>query len=62
GVGQVVATELILASDEFKAINDPKKLACHAGVAPFEHSLGSSVRDGPPQRQDPRESPCPKIT
>ncbi|RYF73562.1 MAG: IS110 family transposase, partial [Cytophagaceae bacterium] len=48
GVGQVVATELILASDEFKAINDPKKLACHAGVAPFEHSSGSSVRDGPP--------------
>lgn len=44
GVGQVVATELILASDEFKAINDPKKLACHAGVAPFEHSSGSSVR------------------
>ena len=50
GVGQVVATELILASDEFKAIDDPKKLACHAGVAPFEHSSGSSVRDGPPQR------------
>ncbi|SFE95981.1 IS110 family RNA-guided transposase [Spirosoma endophyticum] len=44
GVGQVVATELILASDEFKAIDDPKKLACHAGVAPFEHSSGSSVR------------------
>jgi transposase len=48
GVGQVVATELILASDEFKAIDDPKKLACHAGVAPFEHSSGSSVRAGPP--------------
>lgn len=44
GIGQVVATELILASDEFKAIEDPKKLACHAGVAPFEHSSGSSVR------------------
>ncbi|GAB4028867.1 IS110 family RNA-guided transposase [Spirosoma koreense] len=44
GVGQVVATELILASDEFKAIDDPKKLACHAGVAPFKHSSGSSVR------------------
>ena len=28
----------------FNAINDPKKLACHAGVAPFEHSSGSSVR------------------
>ena len=30
GVGQVVATELILASDEFKAIDDPKKLAASA--------------------------------
>ncbi|SFE44289.1 transposase, partial [Spirosoma endophyticum] len=25
-------------------IEYPKKLACHAGVAPFEHSSGSSVR------------------
>lgn len=48
GIGQVVATELILASDEFNAIDDPKKLACHAGVAPFEHASGSSVRAGPP--------------
>lgn len=44
GIGQVVATEMILATNEFKAIDDPKKLACHAGVAPFEHSSGSSVR------------------
>ncbi|RAJ89878.1 transposase IS116/IS110/IS902 family protein [Larkinella arboricola] len=44
GVGQVVATELILVSAEFTAIDDPKKLACHAGVAPFEHSSGSSIR------------------
>ena len=35
---------MILATNEFKAIDDPKKLACHAGVAPFEHSSGSSVR------------------
>ena len=44
GIGQVVATEIILATNELKAIEDPKKLACHAGVAPFEHSSGSSVR------------------
>jgi transposase len=30
GVGQVVATELILASNEFKAIDDPKKRAASA--------------------------------
>lgn len=44
GVGPVTATEVILATNEFKAIADPKKLACHAGVAPFEYKSGSSVR------------------
>ena len=44
GIGLIVATEIIVATNEMKAITDPKKLACHAGVAPFEHSSGSSVR------------------
>lgn len=36
GIGMIVATEIILATNEFKGIDDPKKLACHAGVAPFD--------------------------
>ena len=44
GVGSATATEVLVATDEFKAINDAKKLACHAGVAPFEYRSGSSVR------------------
>ena len=48
GVGIITATEVVLATDEFKTIDDPKKLACHAGVAPFEYQSGSSVRAGPP--------------
>lgn len=44
GVGSATATEVIVATDEFKAIRDPKKLACHAGVAPFEYKSGSTVR------------------
>jgi transposase len=44
GIGPATATEVIVATNEFKAINDPKKLACHAGVAPFEYKSGSSVR------------------
>lgn len=44
GVGCATATEVLVATNEFKAINDPKKLACHAGVAPFEYKSGSSVR------------------
>lgn len=44
GVGSATATEVLVATNEFKSINDPKKLACHAGVAPFEYRSGSSVR------------------
>ena len=44
GVGPATATEVIVATDEFKAISDPKKLVCHAGVAPFAYQSGSSVR------------------
>ena len=41
GVGSVTAMEVLVATDEFKAINDPKKLACHAGVAPFDRVAGA---------------------
>ena len=44
GLCPATATEVIVATDEFKALSDPKKLACHAGVAPFEYKSGSSVR------------------
>lgn len=42
GIGPVIATELLISTNE--SINNPKKLACHAGVAPFEHRSGSSIR------------------
>lgn len=44
GIGKVTATEMIITTNEFKDINDPKKFACYAGVAPFEHSSGTSIR------------------
>lgn len=44
GVGSTTATEVIVATNEFKVINKPKKPTCHAGVAPFEYKSGSSVR------------------
>lgn len=44
GIGPVIATELLVVTNEMQAINDPKKLACHAGVAPFEYRSGSSIR------------------
>lgn len=44
GMGAVTASEVIVATNEFNTISDPKKLACHAGVAPFSYQSGSSVR------------------
>lgn len=44
GIGPITAINMIIATDEFTRINDPKKFACYAGVAPFEHSSGSSIR------------------
>ncbi|MFC5413196.1 IS110 family transposase, partial [Larkinella bovis] len=44
GIGSATATEVLVATDEFNQFTDPKKLACHAGVAPFEYKSGSSVR------------------
>lgn len=43
GVGTITACNILIYTNEFKSINDPKKFACYCGVAPFEHSSGSSV-------------------
>lgn len=40
GIGPAIATELLIITNEFKNITDPKKLACHAGVVPFVYSSG----------------------
>lgn len=44
GVGDVLFCEFIVTTNEFKRITDPKKFACYSGVAPFEHSSGTSIR------------------
>ena len=44
GVGPVTAWELIVTTNEFKDITEGKKYACYAGVAPFEHSSGTSIQ------------------
>ena len=47
GISQTTAAEIIVTTNEFKAITDPKKFACYAGVVPFERSSGQ--RKGRPQ-------------
>jgi transposase len=44
GIGRVTAVQVIVTTNEFKSITEAKKFACYAGVAPFEHSSGTSVR------------------
>ncbi|GAB2546457.1 hypothetical protein GCM10027085_42240 [Spirosoma aerophilum] len=46
-MGVTVATEVIITTNEFKDITDPKKFACYAGVVPFEQSSGR--KRGKPQ-------------
>lgn len=44
GIGPITALNMIITTDEFTRIREAKKFACYAGVAPFEHSSGSSIR------------------
>lgn len=44
GIGKITALHIILATGEFNRITEAKKFACYSGVAPFEHSSGTSFR------------------
>jgi transposase len=44
GIGAVTAREVLITTNEFKNIKEPKRYACYVGVAPFHHRSGTSVR------------------
>src|SRR5512146_671366 len=44
GVGKLTALFIICFTNECSMYTNPKQLACYCGVAPFEHSSGSSIR------------------
>lgn len=44
GIGLVNATLMLLFTNNFKGITNARAYACYCGVAPFEHSSGTSVR------------------
>lgn len=44
GIGLVVGLSMIVLTNEFKMINDPRKMACHCGVAPFPYQSGKSIK------------------
>jgi transposase len=43
-VGSVLATELLVYTHGFNRMQNSRQLACYCGIAPFEHSSGTSVR------------------
>lgn len=43
-IGQVTAVQIIVTTNEFKDIKDPKQFACYAGVAPFKDRSGKVVK------------------
>lgn len=44
GIGERTAVKMIVETNAFKDFKDPRKFCCHAGVAPFSYSSGSSQR------------------
>lgn len=44
GIGPVIAAHVLVLTNEFKDFNCAKKFACYAGVVPFDHSSGKSVK------------------
>jgi transposase len=44
GIGTITALNMIISTGEFSRISEAKKFACYVGVAPFEHSSGTSYR------------------
>ena len=44
GIGFVTAVHLLIVTENFTRFSNARKFACYAGVAPFEHSSGSSIR------------------
>ncbi len=43
GVGKVLSWYFIAKTNAFTDIKDPRKMACYAGVVPFEHQSGYSI-------------------
>ncbi len=44
GVGRETALALVLSTSNFELFDSPEQMACYAGVAPFVHESGSSVK------------------
>lgn len=44
GIGEQTAIYLIITTKGFKSFKNWRQLACYSGIAPFEHSSGTSIK------------------
>jgi transposase len=44
GIGERTAVKMLVETNAFRDFADARKFCCHAGVVPFKHDSGSSVR------------------
>lgn len=44
GIGPITAAYMLACTDNFSRFENSRKFSCYAGLAPFEHSSGSSIR------------------
>jgi transposase len=44
GVGLILSVAILVSTNNFKSFKCWRKFACYAGIAPFEHRSGSSIR------------------
>lgn len=44
GIGPVSATEIIITTENFSKFDNHRQYACYAGIAPFKHQSGSSIK------------------
>jgi transposase len=44
GIGRITAAYIIVITGNFVRFTDPRKFNCYAGLAPFEHQSGKSIR------------------
>lgn len=47
GLGDITAWTIAVKTEGFRRLKDPRKLACFAGVVPFEQQSGSSLKTKP---------------
>lgn len=44
GIGFLTAVYMIVLTDNFTSFKNPRKFNCYAGLAPFEHTSGTSIK------------------